>query len=55
MKREPGKPSERGWNTLFVVPGLNTKNKEDRLIVLNRTALSVVGAQRGKDRTWVSV
>ncbi|MCA1705404.1 MAG: site-specific integrase, partial [Actinobacteria bacterium] len=24
--------------TLFVVPGINTKNKEDRLIVLNRTA-----------------
>lgn len=39
--------------TVFVVPGLNTKNKEDRLIVLNRTARSVVGAQRGKDRTWV--
>jgi integrase len=39
--------------TVFVVPGLNTKNKEDRLIVLNQTARSVVGAQRGKDRTWV--
>ena len=39
--------------TLFVVPGINTKNKEDRLIVLNRTARSVVDAQRGRDRTWV--
>lgn len=39
--------------TVFVIPGLNTKNKEDRLIVLNRTARSVVGAQRGKDRIWV--
>jgi len=39
--------------TVFVVPGLNTKNKEDRLIVLNQTARSVVDAQRGKDCTWV--
>lgn len=36
-----------------MVPGINTKNKEDRPIALNRTARSVVGAQRGKDRTWV--
>lgn len=39
--------------TLFVVPAINTKNKEDRLIVLNRTAGSVVDAQRSRDRTWV--
>ena len=39
--------------TLFVVPGINTKNKEDWLIVLNRTAGFVVDAQRSRDRTWV--
>ena len=37
----------------FNLVGINTKNKEDRLIVLNRTVGSVVGAQRGRDRTWV--
>jgi hypothetical protein len=37
----------------FNLVEINTKNKEDRLIVLNRTAGSVVDAQRGRDRTWV--
>ena len=39
--------------TVFVIPGISTKNKEDRLIVLNRIARSVVEEQRGQNRTWV--
>lgn len=39
--------------TVFVIPGTSTKNKEDRLIVLNRIARSVVEDLRGENRTWV--
>ena len=39
--------------TVFVIPGISTKNKEDRLIVLNRIARSVIEEQRGQNRTWV--
>jgi integrase len=39
--------------SVFVIPGSSTKNKEDRLVVLNRIARSIVEEQRGKDRSWV--
>jgi integrase len=39
--------------TVFVVPGTSTKNKEDRLVVLNRAARSVLEEQRGKHPVWV--
>jgi integrase len=39
--------------SVFIVPGRYVKNAEDRLIVLNRTAASVVEAQRGKHATHV--
>ncbi len=39
--------------TVFVIPGIRTKKKEARLIVLNRIARSVIEEQRGQNRTWV--
>lgn len=39
--------------SVFIVPGRYVKNAEDRLIVLNRTAASVVEAQRGKHASHV--
>jgi integrase len=39
--------------SVFIVPGRYVKNAEDRLIVLNRIAASVVEAQRGKHATHV--
>lgn len=39
--------------SVFIVPGRYVKNAEDRLIVLNRIATSVVEAQRGKHATHV--
>lgn len=39
--------------SVFVVPGSNTKNKEDRLVILNRVARSIIDEQRKKDRKWV--
>jgi len=39
--------------SVFVVPSSFTKNKEDRLVVLNSTALSVIEGQRGKDAKLV--
>jgi integrase len=39
--------------TVFVVPGSSTKNKEDRLIILNQAARSVIENQRGKHSIWV--
>lgn len=39
--------------TVFIVPAEFVKNRQDRLIVLNRVAKSVVEAQRGKHRTHV--
>lgn len=39
--------------SVFIVPGEFVKNKQDRLIVLNRIAKSVVDARRGKYATHV--
>ena len=39
--------------SVFVVPGAFVKNGDDRLVVLNRVAHSVVNAQRGKHATHV--
>ena len=39
--------------SVFIVPGWHVKNGEDRLIVLNRIASSVVDEQRGKHPTHV--
>jgi integrase len=34
--------------SVFIIPGRHVKNGDERLIVLNRIAKSVVDAQRGK-------
>jgi len=39
--------------TVFIIPGRYVKNGDDRLVVLNRIALSVVEAQRGQHPTHV--
>jgi integrase len=39
--------------SVFVIPGFAHKNGEDRLVVLNRIAKSVIEEQRGKHRQWV--
>ncbi|MBS9405503.1 tyrosine-type recombinase/integrase [Halomonas sp. TRM85114] len=39
--------------SVFIVPGQQVKNADDRLIVLNRIALSVIERQRGKHETHV--
>ncbi len=39
--------------SVFVVPGSLVKNGEDRLIVLNRVACSVIEGERGKHKTFV--
>lgn len=36
---------------VFIIPGQHVKNGDDRLVVLNRIALSVVNAERGKHPT----
>lgn len=41
--------------SVFIIPGDYTKNGEDRLIVLNRTARLVVEQQRGKHSEFVFV
>jgi integrase len=38
---------------VFIIPGRHVKNSEDRLVVLNRIARSVVEARRGKHDTHV--
>ena len=38
---------------VFIIPGRYVKNGEDRLVVMNRVAFSVVDAQRGKHPTHV--
>lgn len=38
---------------VFIIPGRYVKNSDDRLVVLNRTAQSVVEAQRGQHATHV--
>lgn len=39
--------------TVFIIPKKVVKNKEDRLIVLNRVSRSVIEAQRGKHSEYV--
>jgi len=39
--------------SVFIIPGRYVKNADDRLVVLNRTAQSVVEAQRGQHATHV--
>lgn len=39
--------------SVFLIPGAFVKNGEDRLVVLNRVAQSVVNAQRGQHATHV--
>ena len=39
--------------SVFIIPAELVKNNQDRLIVMNRIAKSVVDAQRGKHRTFV--
>lgn len=39
--------------SVFIVPGDSVKNGDDRLVVLNRIAASVVDARRGKHPTYV--
>ena len=39
--------------SVFIVPGTRVKNGEDRLIVLNRIARSVIEARRGTDPAFV--
>ena len=39
--------------TAFIIPAQRVKNGDDRLVVLNRIASSVVDAQRGKHPTHV--
>ena len=36
-----------------MIPESDTKNKEDRLVVLNSVAVSVVDGQRGLHPAWV--
>ncbi|MES9948459.1 MAG: site-specific integrase [Candidatus Thiodiazotropha sp.] len=39
--------------SVFIVPGRYVKNSDDRLVVLNRVAVSVVESRRGKHETHV--
>src|SRR5919109_947768 len=39
--------------TVFIIPGAQVKNGDDRLVILNRVALSVIEARRGIDPTYV--
>lgn len=39
--------------SVFIIPGDQVKNGEDRLVVLNRTAKSVIEAVRGEHATYV--
>ena len=40
--------------TVFIIPGSSVKNGDDRLVVLNRVALSVIEGRRGIDRRMCS-
>jgi integrase len=42
-------------SSVFIIPGNSVKNGDDRLVVLNRIAKSVVEAQRGQHETHVFV
>ena len=50
-EQEQGLPSL--GTSVFVIPETEAKNKEDRLVVLNSVAASIVEGQRGLHRTWV--
>ena len=39
--------------TVFIIPGSSVKNGDDRLVVLNRVALSVIEGRRGIDPAYV--
>jgi len=39
--------------SVFIIPGTQVKNEDDRLVVLNTVAASIIEARRGKDRTYV--
>jgi integrase len=39
--------------SVFIIPGAQVKNGEERLVVLNRVAQSVVAARRGIDPTYI--
>jgi integrase len=39
--------------TVFIIPGSSVKNGDDRLVVLNRVALSVIAGRRGIDTAFV--
>ena len=39
--------------TVFIIPGSRVKNGDDRLVVLNRVALSVIEGRRGVDPAYV--
>ncbi len=41
--------------SVFIIPGEHVKNREDRLVVLNRVARSVIESMRGKHDTFVFV
>lgn len=41
--------------SVFIIPGERVKNGDERLVVLNRVAKSVIEAQRGKHPTYVFV
>lgn len=41
--------------SVFIIPGERVKNGEDRLVLLNKTALSVIERQRGKHSEYVFV
>ena len=38
--------------TVFIIPGSRVKNGDERLVVLNRVALSVIEARRGIDPAY---
>ena len=39
--------------SVFLIPGIFVKNRDDRLVILNRIAKSVIDAQRGKHHEFV--
>lgn len=41
--------------SIFLIPGEHVKNGEERLVVLNRVAMSVIEALRGVDPAYVFV
>lgn len=39
--------------SVFIIPGTNVKNGEDRLVVLNKAALSVIEEVKGQNQEYV--